>query len=718
MDIIHQIAQELKISAKQVEQTVKLLDEGNTIPFIARYRKEATGELDEVVIRNLADRLSYLRNLETRKSEVLSLIAEQDKLTEEIQKQIQSAVTLQALEDIYRPFRPKRRTRASIAKEKGLEPLADLIFEQSGAALDKLAEPFISEEVDSIEAALQGAADILAERFADDPNLRQTARHFTWNYGVIVCEAANKEPSEQDLEFKMYFDYQEPVHKIPPHRVLAINRGERLKALKVKLSVEPEPIYRSFAKKLIASSTSPGSQWLHAVIEDSYQRLLAPSVEREIRNQLTETAEEHSIAIFAKNLRQLLMQAPVRGRNLLGIDPAYRTGCKVAALNSYGDLLATATIYPHDPRNQWEQSLQVLAEMVDKHKIDLITIGNGTASRETEQLVAELIKNHNRKLEYLVVNEAGASVYSASDLARQEFPELDVSMRGAVSIARRVIDPLAELVKIDPKSIGVGLYQHDVNQKELAKALGEVVESCVNYVGVELNSASPALLRHVSGLTAPVAERISAYRSEIGGFTSREQLKEIKGLGAKTFEQCAGFLRIAQSTDPLDNTAVHPESYPLARQILRLIGYETQDLNTSLPEIRAKLKTLDPKAVAAELNAGEPTVRDILAALAQPGRDPRDELPPPFFRADVLEISDLRPEMILKGTVQNVVDFGAFVDIGVQKAGLVHISQISEQYISHPTDVLQVGDIVTVQVLSVDEAQGRISLTMKIKQHP
>lgn len=717
MDIIHQIAQELKLSTRQVEQTVKLLDEGNTIPFIARYRKEATGELDEVVIRTLADRLQYLRNLETRKSEIINLIAEQDKLTDEIKQQIQKAATLQALEDIYRPFRPKRRTRASIAKEKGLEPLADLIFQQSGTPLQQLAEAFLNQEVDSIDAALQGASDILAERFADDPSLRQVARHFTWNYGIITCEAANKEPTKQDLEFKMYFDYQEPVRKIPPHRVLAINRGERLKALKVKLSVDPQPIFNSLAKKLITSERDPSSQWLHAVIEDSYQRLLAPSIEREIRNQLTETAEEHSIAVFAKNLRQLLMQAPVRGRNLLGIDPAYRTGCKVAALNSYGDLLATATIYPHEPHNQWEQSLKVLADLVTEHNIDLITIGNGTASRETEKLVAELIKSLDTKLEYLVVNEAGASVYSASELARQEFPELDVSMRGAVSIARRVIDPLAELVKIDPKSIGVGLYQHDVNQKSLEKALGEVVESCVNYVGVELNSASPALLRHVSGLTAPVAERIAAYRSEIGGFTSRSQLKEIKGLGAKTFEQCAGFLRIAQGTDPLDNTAVHPESYPLARQILKLIGYETKDLNTSLPEIRAKLKDLDPKAIAASLNAGEPTVRDILDALAQPGRDPRDELPPPFFRGDVLEISDLRPGMILKGTVQNVVDFGAFIDIGVQKAGLVHISEISEEYIHHPTDVLQVGDIVTVQVLAVDEIQGRISLTMKMK-HP
>jgi len=703
MDIVKQIAQELKISERQAAQTIKLLDDGNTIPFIARYRKEATGELDEVVIRNLADRLTYLRNLEARKAEVTHLIAEQQQLTEEIQKQIDAAVTLQELEDIYRPFRPKRRTRASIAKEKGLEPLADLLLQQLDTPPSELATGFLTAEVESVDAALQGASDILAERFADDASLRQVARHYTWNYGVIVCTAANPEPTQQDLEFKMYFDYQEPVHKIPPHRILAINRGERLKALKVKILVEPQMIYHSFRKRIITASQSPCADWLNSVIEDSYQRLLAPSIEREIRNQLTETAEMHSIKIFAANLRNLLLQPPVRNHTILGVDPAYRTGCKVVVINQYGDVLATTTVYPHEPQNQWEDSLTKLAALVAEYHVTLVVIGNGTASRETEKLTAELIKRHHPHLQYLVVNEAGASVYSASDLARQEFPYLDVSMRGAVSIARRVLDPLAELVKIEPKAIGVGLYQHDVDQKHLGKALDEVVESCVNHVGVELNSASPALLRYVSGLTLPLAERIVAYRREIGRFTSREQLKAIKGIGEKTFQQCAGFLRITNGSEPLDNTAVHPESYDLARKILSLIDYDT-----------SKLSSLDLQEIAAALNAGEPTVRDIISALAQPGRDPRDELPPPVFRADVMDISDLRPGMILQGTVQNVVDFGAFVDIGVGQSGLVHISEISNKYIKHPTDVLQVGDIVTVQVLAVDLNQNRISLTMKI----
>lgn len=714
MDIIKQIAKELKLSTKQVEQTIKLLDDGNTIPFIARYRKEITGELDEVVIRNLSDRLSYLRNLESRKVEISNLIAEQDKLTQEITAEINKATTLQQLEDIYRPFRPKRRTRASTAKEKGLEPLADRLLSQDQTPIEKLASAFITDEVTSIEDALKGASDILAERFSDNAELRQIARRFTWNNGVIVCESTSEEPKEEELEFKMYFDYQEPVCKIPPHRILAINRGERLKVLRVKITLEPEQIYQKMARKIIASHNSPSSLWLASVIEDSYNRLLAPSVEREIRNQLTETAEEHSINIFAKNLHNLLMQAPVRHLNILGLDPAYRTGCKAAAINRYGDLLTFTTIYPHQPQNKWEQSLKILSELITKYNISLIAIGNGTACRETEQLAAELIKTADAKLQYLVVNEAGASVYSASDLAREEFPDLDVSMRGAVSIARRVLDPLAELVKIEPKSIGVGLYQHDVNQKQLTKALEGVVESCVNGVGVELNSSSAALLKHVSGLNMSTAQQIVLHRQEIGAFESRTQLKDVKGLGEKTFQQCAGFLRISQGKDPLDNTAVHPESYPLARKILALIGYETKDLATALTAIKTKLAALNPQKIAIELNAGEPTIRDIISSLAQPGRDPRDQLPPPLFRADVLDIDDLKPGMILQGSVQNVVDFGAFVDIGVKKAGLVHISEISNRYITHPTEVLQVGDTVTVQVLSVNRQPIRISLTMKI----
>lgn len=714
MNIITQIATELKITTKQVEQTIALLDDGNTIPFIARYRKEATGELDEVVIRDLSDRLTYLRNLENRKAEIVNLIADQDKLTDELKAEIEQSTTLQQLEDIYRPFRPKRRTRASIAKEKGLEPLANLLFAQDDSSIEKLAADFITDAVETVDDALAGASDILAELFADDPDLRNIARSFTKNQGIIHCENAAKHEADENQEFKMYFDYQEPIHKIPPHRILAINRGERLKALKVKVMLDPEGIYTSFAKRLITSQNAPSSDWLKAVIEDSYTRLLAPSIEREIRNELTEVAEEHGIDIFGKNLHSLLMQAPVRHRNILGIDPAYRTGCKIVAVNRYGDLLATTTIFPHQPQNKWDQSLATLNELVTKYETDLVTIGNGTACRETEQLVAELIKNHQPELQYLVTNEAGASVYSASDLARQEFPDLDVSMRGAVSIARRVLDPLAELVKIDPKSIGVGLYQHDVNQKELTKQLGEVVESCVNYVGVELNSSSAALLKHVSGLTMPVAKNIISHRQEVGAFKNRAQLQEVKGLGKKTFQQCAGFLRISQGDDPLDNTAVHPESYSLAREILNLIGYQPQDIATNLTEIKTELAQLNPKQVAAKLEAGEPTVRDIISTLAQPGRDPRDQLPPPLFRADVLDIEDLKPGMTLQGSVQNVVDFGAFVDIGVKKAGLVHVSEISDKYIKHPTEVLQVGDTVTVKVLAVELEQGRISLSMKL----
>ncbi len=714
MNIIQQIAEELQIKPHQVEHTINLLDQGNTIPFIARYRKEVTGELDEVVIRSLSQRLDYLRNLESRKTEVTNLIEEQEKLTEKIAAEIKNSTTLQQLEDIYRPFRPKRRTRASMAKEKGLEPLADKLLSQSQSPLNQLATAYITEEVTSVEEALQGAADILAERFSDDPNLRQIARHYTWNRATITCEPVDKEPQEEALEFKMYFDYQEPVAKIPPHRILAINRGERLKILRVKIVVEPEQIYDKFKAKIITSNNAPSSQWLIPVIEEGYTRLLAPSIEREIRNQLTESAEEHSINIFAENLHNLLMQAPVGHKNILGIDPAYRTGCKVAAINLYGDLLDFTTIYPHKPLNKHKQALKTLSLLVKKHNISLITIGNGTASRETEQLVAELIKTIHPDLQYLVINEAGASVYSASDLARQEFPDLDVSIRGAISIARRVLDPLAELVKIDPKSIGVGLYQHDVNQKQLTEALDDVVESCVNYVGVELNSSSPALLKHVSGLSGSVAQEIINHRQQIGAFQSRKQLKEVKGIGAKTFQQCAGFLRISQAKDPLDNTAVHPESYPLAKKILHLIGYQVDDLKIALTEIRAKLSELNPQVIATKLDAGEPTVRDIIAALSQPGRDPREELPPPMFREDILNVDDLKPGMILQGSVQNVVDFGAFIDIGVEKAGLVHVSEISHQYVKHPTDVIQVGDIVTVQVLAINMQPMRISLTMKI----
>ncbi len=715
MDILKQLATELNIKPKQVEQTVALLDEGNTIPFIARYRKEATGELDETVIRDLSERLTYLRNLEERKAEVHRLIDEQEKLTPEIAEAIANAATLQVLDDIYRPFRPKRRTRASMAKEKGLEPLALKLLEQGADDPLILAKDFINDEVATVEDALQGAQDILAEQFTDDPAIRAMIRKFTYDTGILFSEEVKGEEIAEAQEFQMYFDYFEDVSKIPPHRILAINRGERLKVLKVKIQIDAQRAYALIAKEVITAQSSPSFPYLKMAIEDGYERLLAPSVERDIRNALTEAAEEHAIEIFAKNLRDLLMQSPVRGRRVLGIDPAFRTGCKVVAVNEFGDLLEYTTIYPHEPQKRWNEAIETLQALAKKHDLSLVTIGNGTASRETEQLVAELIKEHSPDLQYLVINEAGASVYSASDLARKEFPDLDVSIRGAISIARRVQDPLAELVKIDPKSIGVGQYQHDVNQKELTNALGTVVESCVNHVGVELNTASGALLSHVAGLSARVANEVVNYRLENGTFKKRSELKKVKGLGPKTFEQAAGFLRIADGDRPLDNTAVHPESYSLALQILEQIGYKEKDLQDreTLAEIRGKLKGLNAKEVALNLDAGEPTIRDIIDALGQPGRDPRDELPAPLFRDDVLSMEDLRPGMILKGTIQNVVDFGAFVDIGVKKAGLVHISQLSDNYVRHPTDVVQVGDIVSVRILEVDAGRERISLTMK-----
>ena len=718
MQIIKQLAAELGIRPAQAEQTVKLLDEGNTIPFIARYRKEATGELDETVIRALSERLVYLRSLQNRKEEISRLIEAQEKLTPEISASITAANTLQELEDIYRPFRPKRRTRASAAKEKGLEPLAEQLLAQDGRNPQVLAEPFLSAEVTTVEDALQGAQDILAEQFTDDPSNRALIRKFTYDTGLLAMERTADEDIPEADEFQMYFDYFEDVSKIPPHRILAINRGERLGVLKVKIQVDVNRIHSLLSREIVTNPASPAAAYVQAAIEDGYARLLAPSLERDIRNALTEKAEEHAIQIFAKNLRDLLMQSPVRGRRVLGIDPAFRTGCKAAAVDEFGQLLEYTTIYPHEPQKKWREALHILASLVNKHGLTLVTIGNATASRETKQLVAELIREHCPTLQYLVVNEAGASVYSASELAREEFPDLDVSMRGAVSIARRVQDPLAELVKIEPKSIGVGQYQHDVNQKELAGTLDAVVESCVNHVGVELNTASSALLRYVSGLSARVAQEIVHYRTANGIFKSRTELKKVKGLGAKTFEQAAGFLRIADGAHPLDNTAVHPESYPLARQILTLIGCSEEDLQNreNLDAIREKRKELKPDQVAEKLGAGGPTVRDILAALGQPGRDPRDELPPPLFRADVLSIEDLRPGMVLKGTVQNVVDFGPFVDIGVKKAGLVHISELSDGFVRHPTDVVQVGDIVTVRILGVDPKLERISLSMKTER--
>ncbi len=715
MNTAKQIALELGVREQQVQQTIRLLDEGSTIPFIARYRKEATGELDEIVIRDISHRVDYLRHLDERREQIRQLIAEQDKLDDRTAQALDSAVALQELEDIYRPFRPKRRTRASIAKDKGLEPLADALAAQNAEDPTSLASEFLSEDVSTTEEALQGAQDILAERYADDPGIRDKVRRFFRRRSRIVCEAAGDDDSG---DFAMYFGYAEAVSSIPPHRILAINRGERREVLKVRLELDAEPLLLELERDIVKSSRSPAVTCIKAALADGFQRLISPSVQRELRNELTVKAEEHGIRMFGRNLHSLLMQPPVRGRTIIGIDPAYRTGCKVVAVNAYGDLLEYTTIYPHEPKRQWRESMDTLSRWVKNYAAELVVIGNGTASRETEQLVAELIQTKNPALQYVVTNEAGASVYSASDTARAEFPELDVAMRGAVSIARRVQDPLAELVKIDPKSIGVGLYQHDVDQKALSRTLGEVVESCVNYVGVDVNSASNALLQYVAGLSPAVAKHITAHRQSIGAFHERRQLSQVKGLGPKKFEQCAGFLRIADGQDPLDNTAVHPESYPVARGILESIGHSPDDLRSSstLELVREKLKALSAPELAKTLQAGEPTVRDILANLAQPGRDPRDELPPPMFRADVLTIDDLEIGMTLKGTVQNVVDFGAFVDIGVKKAGLVHISQLSSSFVKQPLDVVQPGDIVEVQVISIEAKQERIGLTMVIQR--
>lgn len=706
MNLITVIAQELKLNEWQVANTIELFDSGNTIPFVARYRKEQTGELDEEVLRRLQERLAYLRALEARKQEILRLIEEQGKLTAELRAEIEAATIVQQVEDIYRPYRPKRRTRASVAKEKGLEPLADLIWTQRdlGSSLEQIAEEYLNadKEVVTSADALSGARDILAERIADDAEIRQKLRALTWQKGEMVSSLAGEDPQGV---YQMYAEYREPLRKLPPHRVLALNRGEKDEVLKVQINLadHAEPV--NAIVRLVVKPDSPWPAVLAEIAEDAYKRLIAPSIERELRNELTQRAEAQAIEVFARNLRALLLQPPLKGHVVLGIDPGFRTGCKVAVVNSYGDLLEVATIYPHPPQKQVAQAQQTLAALVAKYEVSLIAIGNGTASRETELLVVELLaalaRDGRQKVQYIIANEAGASVYSASPLAREEFPDLDVSMRGAVSIARRVQDPLAELVKIDPKSIGVGQYQHDVNQAKLAEALAGVVESCVNFVGVDLNTASSSLLSYVAGITKQVAKNIVAYRQEQGGFRSRAELLKVSRLGPATFQQCAGFLRIADSGEPLDNTAVHPESYELARQIL-----------DDHPD-KSMLQAADAQELARKYGAGLPTVRDIIASLLKPGRDPREELPPPILRTDVLSLADLQPGMELRGTVRNVVDFGAFVDLGVEQDGLVHISQLSEKYVKHPLDVVSVGDIVTVRVLDIDRQRQRIALTMK-----
>ncbi|MGP0584008.1 Tex family protein [Paenibacillus timonensis] len=714
--IIAQIAKELGLSLKQVRTTIGLLDEGNTIPFIARYRKEMTGELDENQLRDIEERTQYLRNLEERKREVIRIIDEQGKLTVELAAAIGKAVKLQEVEDLYRPYRQKRKTRASVAKEKGLEPLAEWLLSQPkqgeplGEATKFTAAAGIENGVDTAGEALQGAMDIVAEQVADEAVIRAWVRKYTMDHGLMVSEA--KTPEEESV-YEMYYNYREAAKKMPSHRILAMNRGERENVLKVSLEVDAEAICRYIAGQVIRGRSAT-EDVLRAAIDDAYKRLIAPSIEREVRGELTEKAEAQAISIFAGNLRSLLLQPPVRGKNVLGVDPAYRTGCKLAVVDDTGKLLEVAVTYPTPPNNKKREAAAKFHELIDKYGVELIVIGNGTASRETEQFVAEVIaerKGKDRELAYLIVNEAGASVYSASKLAQEEFPDLDVAERSAASIARRLQDPLAELVKIEPKAIGVGQYQHDVSQKHLDESLKNVVESAVNHVGVDVNTASPALLSYVSGVNATTAKNIVKFREENGRFKSRKQLQKVPRLGAKTFEQCVGFLRIDGGEHPLDKTPIHPESYDVVTRLFAKLGVSLNQLGSK--ELNEKLAGLDPGELAPSLEVGVPTLRDILESLQRPGRDPREELPLPIFRTDVLKIEDLVPGMELQGTVRNVIDFGAFVDIGIKNDGLVHISQLSNGYVKHPMDVVSVGDNVTVWVLNVDIKKGRVGLTMR-----
>lgn len=713
MDIIAKLAEELNIRKHQAEAAVKLIDEGNTIPFISRYRKEATGALNDEVLRNLFERLNYLRNLEEKKEQVLSSIEEQGKLTEELKQQLLSAETLVAVEDLYRPYRPKRRTRATIAKEKGLEPLANIILLQMTAkSIEEEAEAFIDAEkgVDKAEDAIAGAMDIIAESISDEADYRKYIREATMKTGKIVSTAKNP---ETESVYEMYYEFEEGLAKLAGHRILALNRGEAEKVLTVKIEAPVEQILQYLEKKIIVKDNKNTTPILKAAAEDSYKRLIAPAIEREIRNELTEKAEDGAIRVFGKNLEQLLMQPPIAGKVVLGWDPAFRTGCKLAVVDSTGKVLDTTVIYPTAPQNKVEESKAVLKRLIQKYDISLISVGNGTASRESEMVIVDLLKEIPKPVQYIIVNEAGASVYSASKLATEEFPNFDVGQRSAASIARRLQDPLAELVKIDPKSIGVGQYQHDMNQKKLSDALSGVVEDCVNKVGVDLNTASASLLEYISGISKVIAKNIVAYREENGRFITRAQLLKVAKLGPKAYEQCAGFMRISDGKNPLDGTSVHPESYEATLKLLDKLGYAPEDIrNGKLSGISRKIS--DYKKLAAELEVGEMTLQDIVKELEKPARDPRDEMPKPILRTDVLEMKDLTPGMILKGTVRNVIDFGAFVDIGVHQDGMVHISQMTERYIKHPLEAVSVGDIVEVKVMSVDLQKKRIQLTMKL----
>lgn len=712
MDIIKAIASELNVRNGQVEAAVKLIDEGCTIPFISRYRKEATGALDDEQLRNLDERLKYLRNLEDKKAQVLASIEEQGMLTDELKSQIEKAETMVAVEDLYRPYRPKRRTRATIAKEKGLEPLANIVLLQmTKEPLLKTAQEYVSDEkeVRSAEDALAGAMDIIAESVSDNAAYRTKIRELTFKEGILRSTAKD---AETRSVYEMYYDFSEPVAKMAGHRVLAVNRGENEKLLTVKIEAPEDKILSYLERQIITRDNEYTASVLKDAVKDSYERLIAPSIEREIRNGLTETAEDGAIKVFGKNLEQLLLQPPVTGHVVLGWDPAFRTGCKLAVVDATGKVLDTTIIYPTAPQNKVTEAKAVLKKLIKKYNVTLISVGNGTASRESEQVIVELLKELDTPVQYIIVNEAGASVYSASKLATEEFPNFDVGQRSAASIARRLQDPLAELVKIDPKSIGVGQYQHDMNQKKLGEALEGVVEDSVNKVGVDLNTASASLLEYISGISKVIAKNIVAYREENGRFTDRKQLLKVAKLGPKAYEQCAGFMRITGGSNPLDATSVHPESYAAADELLKKLGYDADSITTGgLKGLSGKIKNIDE--MAAELGIGKLTLADIIKELEKPGRDPRDEMPKPILRTDVMEMKDLTPGMVLKGTVRNVIDFGVFVDIGVHQDGLVHISQITnKKFIKHPLEAVSVGDIVEVKVMSVDEAKKRIQLTM------
>jgi uncharacterized protein len=712
VNIIETISQELKVRPAQVEAAVKLMDEGNTIPFIARYRKEVTGSLNDEQLRQLEERLTYLRNLEEKKEQVINSIREQEQLTPELEQQILAATTLVAVEDLYRPYRPKKRTRATVAKEKGLEPLANIIsLQMIDRPLEEEATGYVDLEkgVETPEEAIAGAMDIIAETISDRADFREFIRKETFAHGQVVTTA--KDP-ELESVYEMYYEFSEPIHKAAGYRILAINRGEKEKVLTVKVQIDEEPLLHHMEKELIVRDNPYTTQVLKETIADSYSRLIAPSIERDIRNELTEKAEEGAIGVFGENLQQLLMQPPIVNRVVLGWDPAFRTGCKLAVVDGTGKVLDTKVIFPTAPQNKVVEAKKEVHRLIKKYNISLISVGNGTASRESEVIIADLLKEIPEKVQYIITNEAGASVYSASKLATEEFPDFDVAQRSAVSIARRLQDPLAELVKIDPKAIGVGQYQHDMNQKKLSSALGAVVEDCVNKVGVDLNTASAPLLEYISGISKPIAKNIVAFREENGRFVNRRQLLKVAKLGPKAYEQCAGFMRIADGTNPLDNTSVHPESYEAAEKLLEKLGYSLSEVTgEGLKGISKKVTA--PKELAAELGIGEITLQDILKELEKPARDPRDEMPKPILRSDVLEMKDLTEGMVLKGTVRNVIDFGAFVDIGVHQDGLVHISQLTnKKFVKHPLEVVSVGDVVDVKVLSVDIPKKRIQLSM------